>query len=122
MNIIDFLSVFLIVGIVGLASYYFVVYFRKTEQFLACYSKTGDMSELKNTCTTYDNMNNAGRLIENNIGPIKDFHYCFTNNAIPELEWKTGLYTPGNIDAIVDKGMIQNNNDAVHNVYEKVNY
>lgn len=104
-----------------------VKYVQKTsvaEKFTACYNNDkGNMSVLNNKTTTYLNMNNTGRLINGNIGPIKDFHKYFTNNEIPELNWSKNINSNINRYIVGLNGeKIQHNDNAVNNVYNFVKY
>lgn len=97
------------------------------EGFTACYSSNGSMSVLGSNCAPYNNMNNNGRLLKGNRGPIRNFHECYTGGNIPELNWrvgiKNGMENLSGVDVLkVDAPLIQGNNDAVYNVYNDVDY
>lgn len=108
-------------------NYHRIIFIRSIEGF-----NTNDKNvkciktELNNVCeNSGSNMTNKGRLIDNSIGPIKNFHQCFTNNQVAEHKWRQNIeHDMNNLENLnnIFNSQLQFNDNAVSNIYKSVNY
>lgn len=94
------------------------------EGFLGCGRQRGKITSLVNKRESYNNMNNTGRLVGLNRGPVPNFHQRFTGGLVPELQWRTEIENKmGNLTEVsgINGELIQQIN-PIDNVYSGVEY